>query len=514
MRSYYEYVRHDGEDFFTVVILPDESVHYPVVVMRNPYVGHLTEADENEIVRQYEDSLRQWTDSGYAVVYQHCRGQGKSTGAFVPYIQEREDSSALFDWIRKQDFYGGEMYLVGGSYTASLFYTAVPFASDIKGAVLEVQDCERYRLWYRNGQMRKGHANWHFSLYKAKCNLNKSFNIRSFSALPLTGLSEKVLGDRAEDFEQMLEAERPDHKFWSTRFGGGEAHNAVKSAGIPILFTSGYNDFYIGGMFAMWNELDDDTRKQCAFLVSPYDHGDNFTSENGLSFEKGRRSEQFGGYQIAWIENIRKKTSLPFEKGVITYYRTFENRWDSDFYATPTKDMRFIPGNDTLSLTYDPKDPPFFDGEGSLKNGSYDRGDVITLYTEPFEKDTFIKGKMKMQLAVSSDCADTSFYVRISIKTPDGDYCLRHDITSLCYQLGDYTENSQVLLNFTFDEYAFAVKKGGRLRVDIAPTDDNAYVCHTNTKGQYSRQTKAVTAVNTVYLHRSTLILPVENDDL
>jgi hypothetical protein len=65
-------------------------------------------------------------------------------------------------------------------------------------------------------------------------------------------------------------------------------------------------------------------------------------------------------------------------------------------------------------------------------------------------------------------------------------------------------------LDFCFDEYAFLIKAGECLRIDIASTDDNTYVCHTNKKGDYSLQTEAERCENRVYLDRSHLILPVE----
>ena len=71
-------------------------------------------------------------------------------------------------------------------------------------------------------------------------------------------------------------------------------------------------------------------------------------------------------------------------------------------------------------------------------------------------------------------------------------------------------ENEKVMLEFTFDEYAFLIKKGEYLRVDIAPTDENTYVCHTNQKGQYSTIENAKTAHNKIFLDESCLILPVE----
>jgi predicted acyl esterase len=247
----YQYLVYNGERFFTICLLPEECGTFPTVIFRSPYVNHTVDMPEEQIVQDYYRGVLPWLERGYAVLFQHCRGQGKSSGAFVPYVHEREDGLALREWARRQPFYNGELYLVGGSYTASLHYATAPFEDDVKGAVFEVQDSERYRLWYRNGQMRKGHANWHFELYKAKCGLNKRFAMESFSELPIRGLSGRVLGDVADDFEQMLEAPSPSHPFWSTRFGGSDTKDAVTDAGIPILLTTGYNDYYVGGVFDM-----------------------------------------------------------------------------------------------------------------------------------------------------------------------------------------------------------------------------------------------------------------------
>ncbi len=510
-----EYIEFDDARFFTVVLLPQKEGAFPTVIFRTPYVQSTVEMLDCDIEQICLKSFKIWLDRGYAVVFQHCRGQGKSSGAFVPYIHEREDGLMLRKWIRNQPFYNKEIFLCGGSYGASLHYSTSPFESDIKGAVFEVQDTERYRLWYRNGQMRKGHANWHFNLYKSKYDLNKTFSMNSFSELPLKGLSERVLNDEAEDFEQMLFAQYPSDSFWNTRFGGVEARNATDDANIPILLTTGYNDFYIGGMFQMWNRMSEQTKKKCAMLVSPYNHGDTYSETDGIAFQNGRRAEQFGKtYQIDWFDNIRKGNELPYKKGEITYYRTFENCWQSTFYSTPTKPLTISLGTDTVLLCYDPLDPPSFSAEGTYLKDQSDRSDVVSIYLPSFEKDVFIKGQIKAALAVSSNCFDTSFYMSISIKKPHGDYVLRHDITSFCYQLGEYTPNSEVVLNFCFDEHAFLLKKGEHLRIDIAPTDNNTYVCHTNQKGPYCLQNKTTVAQNKVDLSRSIIILPLEEKDI
>ncbi len=55
------------------------------------------------------------------------------------------------------------------------------------------------------------------------------------------------------------------------------------------------------------------------------------------------------------------------------------------------------------------------------------------------EEKTFIKGILTADVAVSSDCEDTSFIVRIDVVKNGVAYNPREDITSLSYQLGDYT---------------------------------------------------------------------------
>ncbi len=508
---YYEYYHFNDASFFTLILKPDRVGKFPVVVTRSPYVSDAKEKSEEELAEKFKNTHMCWAENNYVLIFQHCRGQGKSSGDFIPYIHEREDGLALRQWIRQQDFYNGQIFLLGASYTASLHYSTAPFEADIKGAVFQVQDSERYRLWYRNGNMRRGHAKWHFDLYKDKSNLKKVHTIDSFSEFPMKHLSERVLGERAEDFEQMLLAPRLEHPFWDTRFGGSEARDAISEADIPILLTTGYNDFYIGGMFQMWSKMGEQTKKKCSLIVSPYNHGDSYDKENGFSFSSGSAAEQFGkDYCIKWFNAIIKHEKPFIETGKITYYRTFENKWATDFHSGPTEELVVPLGKGEKTFSYNPEKPPAFPAEGTFMADPNQRKDIISIYTEPVKRDVFVKGKMKIKLTVASDCEDTSFYVMIGLQTEKGDYVLRHDITSLLYQKESYPKNHKTDLDFVFDEYAFAIKKGQVLRVDIAPTDKNTYVCHSNIKGDYSQIESSQTANNKVFLGESFLYLPIE----
>ena len=515
----YKYIESDGVKLFTTVLMPDSTGKFPTVIVRNPYVENYENEKEDNIVIAYLNEFKNWLVNGYGVVIQHCRGRGKSEGDFIPYINERKDGLCLQEWVRKQNFYNGEIFFRGNSYLSSVHYLTAPFADDIKGAVFTVQDSERYNVCYRNGFFKKGlHGNWFVKNYKLKSKMKKNYTVGSFDTLPLEGFTKTVFGESVEAFEKMLKAPNRDNEFWKTAEGGAYTHNATKDAKFPIVLATGFYDIYTGGVFDMWNNMSEETKNKSALVVSPYDHGDKYSKENAIGFPKGSRVENFGElYEIEWFDYIRgKRETSPFELGAVTYYNLFKNCWETDKKFNGDNIMEITLGKEEVSYVYNPFDAPKFKGglSGNFGGASFQdkpnsRHDIISVYTNPFEEDVQVRGKMSAKLTVKSDCEDTCFCIRVSIEKEKGDYGLRDDITSLCYQLGDYKPNSVVELEFNFDEHAFLIKKGERLRVDIASADNEHYVRHTNRKGLYSEQTTAKVAHNTVYLEKSTLNLPV-----
>ena len=517
--AFYKYIESDGTRLFTVVTLPDSSGKFPVVVVRTPYVDIYEDEKEENIVDIYLKEFDEFLKHGYAVVIQHCRGTGKSDGDCIPYIYERKDGLNLYDWIRSQSFYNGELYLKGSSYLSSVLYLTAPFADDIKGAIFSVQDYNRYNVCYRNGFLKKGlHGSWYVRMYKKKSHMEKNYNEDSFEMLPLKDFTKTVFGEPSEDFDLLLEAPNPDDEFWNTSYGGIETKGVTDNLDFPALYTTSLYDIYCGGIFDMWKNMSQKSKEKCALLVSAYDHGDTFDAENSIEFPNGSRKQQFGEfYEVAWLDYIRGVGECPFETGKISYYNLFENTWKTDDFYNFTNTMKIKFGNKEVSYVYNPDDAPGFKGGLSRAFGGtvYQdkpnlRDDIITVYTDAFEKDVLVKGKMSARLNVKSDCEDTCFYVRISIPKEKGDYGLRDDINSLCFQLGDYTPGEYVNIDFSFDEHSFLIQKGERLRIDIASADREHYVRHTNQKGLYSEQTSVKIANNTVNLEESYLVLPIE----
>lgn len=512
----YHYVPSQDVRLFTVVCLPEGVQRCPVVVFRSPYVDAAETMTEEEICAQVQETYGDFLRYGFGFVCQHCRGRGKSEGDCIPYIYERADTLTLYDWVRSQPFYNGEIYLFGRSYTTSVHFAAAPFADDIKGAVLEVQDSERYNCNFRNGFYKIGlHGNWYVNMYKKKSLPVKHYVPESFNMLPLSDFSQTVFDEKAADFDEILQHPSADDPFWRTPMGGGEAHNALVHAQIPILLVTGFYDIYTGGIFDMWRSLDAKTRAQSALVVSPYDHSGK-PDKQPVHFENGMIAEQFGDYRSKWLAAVRDGQKMPFETGKVTYYTLFENAWHADDFAKSAQSITLPLGKGTQSYRYNPYAPASFKGGLSSNFGGaayqdppFTRPDILTLYTEAFDKDTIVKGKITARLRVSSSCEDTCFYMRLSLCTEEGDLGLRDDINQISNFDAAYVPGNAITMDFSFDEHSFLIRKGQKLRIDISSSAFPLYVRHTNNRGLFCDQTTARIADNSVILDQSTLTLPI-----
>ncbi|MBE6687328.1 MAG: CocE/NonD family hydrolase [Ruminococcaceae bacterium] len=512
--TYCEYIDVGDVKLFTVVCLPDDSGSFPVVVSRSPYVDHFEDKSDKEMCDFWQTDAAKWTDRGYAFVHQHCRGRGKSEGDCIPYVNEKNDGNALYSWIREQSFYNGELYLAGASYTAAVHMVTPPYNDDIKGAVLEVYDHERYNCNYRNGFYKVGlHGEWYVTMYKPKSIRNKSYTLEKFLELPLCDFSEKVFGEPSEDFNEILKHPDRNDPFWeNTLYGGRDSRNSLIGADIPILFTTGHYDIFTGGIYDMWRALDEKTKSKSALAVHPYSHGGSHT-EGPVVFENGELNDIVPDYRIAWIDHIRNGTPPPFGKGKVTYYKTFGEEWCCDDFELDGKYISLPMGSGEISYSYDPKHPSIYKGGLSCNFGGCQwqekRDDIVCVYTDEFNEESYIKGKIRARLCVKSNCGDTCFYIRISLCKKEGDYAIRDDIQKISNFDNEYCPGNEIVIDFCFDEHAFVISKGEKLRIDISSSAFPMYIPHTNYRGLFSDIRESRVAENTVILDKSEICLPI-----
>ncbi len=526
----------DGTKLYTYGVLPPEGEKCAIVFARNPYVQ-----EKRVDMAAYALSQRKALKRGYAYVEQHVRGTGMSEGDWVAYVAERDDGLATLEWIRRLPHYNGEIFLTGGSYCASVHWSYLGTnPHDVKGAVLTVQDVKRYNIHYRNGHYKSAlHGNWVVQGYKKKNkNLKRDPSVE-FTDLPLKGFSERRLGEYVADLEETWRHPRPEDEWWRTPgTAGAEYRRALLDSTMPVMMITGFYDIYTEGIFDMWRELPPERRAKCALVVDALDHSGRrrkgVDANSPVFFPGGSRHDDVAvDSAFDWFDWCRGKGGLKYARpGETRWYSLWNNEWRSAPEMTDapgTLSLAFTPGmhlavapippsTKAVEFEYDPSSPPSFPGSGCLGFGGMReqpepgfRDDVVSFVSGPFVKRFDVRGRMRLSLAVSSDCDDTAFFVRVSIRKQDGKwYTLRDDIKSISWDTPEYKPGTEAMVSYILSDHAFAIEKGDCLRVDIAGANVSGFIPHTNFKGPFAEQAKSRTATNSVFPGRCMLTIPVE----
>lgn len=113
----------DGIHLATDIYLPTHlnQTAFPVVIERTPYnkSAHSRseiELDGRKISRQ--EMAEAFTQRGFALIFQDCRGRYLSEGEFIKYVREGEDGFDTYQWIMQQPWCNGNIGSMGLSYAA------------------------------------------------------------------------------------------------------------------------------------------------------------------------------------------------------------------------------------------------------------------------------------------------------------------------------------------------------------------------------------------------------------
>ncbi len=501
----------DGVKLYTRVVVPKDTDKCPIVFIRTPY-----ESAHNGIahdISEYDND--KFINNGYAIVFQHCRGKGDSEGVCIPY-DERSDGLNSLDIIRKLDIYNGEIYLFGSSYlsTVHLCYLDTN-PEDVKGAVLNIQTDRMYFRNYRNGCCYNFcNLGWWLGM------LNREFPEQKLDGAvnrPYKDIIKRVIGTDYPPYTNLLLNDKYND-FWES----DPRTYAIDHLTIPVLFTEGWYDFYIEGMFSMWERLPEETKKRSTFIVGPWGHDTKVSKRAEYPLNNGNLPDDFA---VEWFNSIRDGKPYQYsENGKIKYYSLGEDKWKTAAYPTTgTKNMRLYFGeNNTLnaspcqtgesiSYAYDPeKRLNCYKHNDIYKAAPVDSVDgVISFQTREFNEDASFLTKIRWHMNVSSNCEDTAFFMRVYFVENGTSYNLTETITSLSHINENYKAEEEITIDLLTPPIAFTVKKGGRIRVDIS-SDGGIYVPHSNIKGHWAEVTETKIANNTIYLKDSFIELNIE----
>jgi len=502
----------DGVRLYTRIAVPQGQEKCPVVLIRTPYedahggVPHpIKKSEQDMFVRR-----------GYAVVTQHCRGHGDSEGICIPY-NEKDDGLCTLEYIRTLPCFDHEIYLYGGSYlsTVHLSYLSERPA-DVKGAALSIQTDRMYFRNYRGG------CNYAFNNFKWWLRmLNRQYPDAKMAEVPMRPYKDLMKNTVGEDVAAytagLMHTEYDD--YWR----GYPQDDVIERMDIPVLFTEGWYDFYIDGMFGMWERLPAEVKRKSAFVVGPWGHA---TAVKNVPYNlpNGNIPADFA---VEWFDSIREQQPYRYaETGKVNYYSIGADMWQAGTFPTaaqPAKRMYFGRGTleaapaDAAPVTYiyDPEagTKKYFPSGNLCAAGEDMPAGIVRFISGEVSAETNVFGRLRWHMDVSSDCEDTAFYIRVYFVENGTAYYLTETIAALRYVCEEYVPGERVTLDLETPPIAFTLKPGMRLRADIA-SSGGPYVPHANVRGHWAEVTETRIARNTLYPAGAWLELPLQKNEM
>ena len=499
----------DGINLYTRIMVPKGFSKAPIVFIRTPY-----EPAHNGVtydITKCKDNL--FIQNGYAVVLQHVRGRGDSEGICLPYA-EREDGLHTLEIIRQLDIYNGSIYIWGGSYLSTVHLSYLDTnPADIKGAVLNIQTDRMYFRNYRNGCCYSFcNLHWWLSMINR---VHPNPNLEEAYKRPYKDIMRRVIGTEYPPYTNLLLNDE-NNDFWQS----DPRTRAIDQLKIPVLFTEGWYDFYLEGMFSMWERLPENTKKKSAMFVGPWGHDTAVSEQAEYPLPKGNLPADFA---VAWFNSIRDEKPYPYAAtGQVNYYTIGSAVWNASPYPlAPFKKMRLYFGSQhtlqpapceteqSISYIYDPeKRLDCYKYQNIYQAADMGSVEGVTSFlSQPFPQDKSFLGKIRWKMDVCSDCDDTAFFIRVYFVENGKAYNLTETITSLSHIKKDYQAGEQITIDLYTPPIAFTVKKGSQIRVDIS-SDGGVYVPHANKKEHWATVTETKIATNTICLDDSFIELP------
>jgi hypothetical protein len=504
---------HDRTRLATDVYLPRfPRQAYPIILVRTP--------DNKDEVRRLQ--ARYVCRRGFGLVVQDTRGRYQSEGGeTLVFLDDgwsrNRDGHDTIKWIARQPWCDGRVGTWGISAIGvmeNMLAPGAPAALRAQHVMMAFSDMYAQAA-YQGGVMRK--------------------------SLVEGWLAEHQFA--AVDLQTVLEHPRYD---WLWADLNPEAQAARVNA--PAVFWGGWYDIFLQGTINSFvtteHQGGPQARGNCRLIIGPWSHGDAerlADPRNAGCFP--RAGDPFRFFQH-WLQGVCN--GVPGEAAV-HYYVMGDccdrsapgNCWRSaDDWPPPAAERNYYfhadgrlqpeappsPG-DKLSYRYDPADPVPTIGGQNLKppQGPRDqrpvegRDDVLLFTSEPLTEPVEVTGRIWAQLAVSSDCPDTDFTVKLTDVYPDGRSMLLCDgILRAAFRKS--FEREQPLepggvyqLKVDLWSTSIVLNKGHRIRVAVSSSNAPRFEPNPNT-GQPHLAAQFRVATNTVHLskdHPSYIILPI-----
>ncbi len=192
---------------------------------------------------------RPFAERGFQVLIQSCRGTFGSGGQFNAFRNERADGLATLEWLKRQDWFSGEMATVGPSYLGLVQWAIAAEAGPVLKAMAPQITASEFRsltypgesfaldtglTWiHQLAHQEESPVAGLVSLVRATATLRPAFR-----HLPLGDADEVAVGKPVPFFRDWLAHNEPGDEWWQpVDFSG-----TVSQVTVPVHLLGGWRD--------------------------------------------------------------------------------------------------------------------------------------------------------------------------------------------------------------------------------------------------------------------------------
>jgi putative CocE/NonD family hydrolase len=501
---------------------PRNGPRCPTILIRSPYgraglFGAL--------------SALPYTERGYQVLIQSCRGTAGSGGQFVYARHEHDDGLATIAWIKRQEWFSGELAMVGGSYLGFVQWAVAAEAGpEMKTLVPEITTADFHHFRFQGGSfiletslgwttMMSSYAssglgmNMLLGLWKRTRRLEKAYR-----HLPLGEADRMTIGQPSQLFQKLM-LHGPDDDYWKPL----DYSARVGEVAVPVYLMGGWYDLFLDWQLKDYQALRVAGRHPF-LLIGPWVHGDISSTSTTMR------------ETLAWLRAHLKDDPGSLREAPVRLFVMGAKQWrDFPDWPPPAQSERWYlqpggalapappPTSEPDRYRYDPADPTPAVGGNSLgarkHMGPKDnrkleaRADVLVYTSAVFEQDVEVIGPVTAELYVRSSLQHTDFFARLCVVESSG------KSINVCDGIVRLTPGCPVpqadgSLRIQIDLWptAYRFRRGQRMRVQVSSGAHPRFARNLGSGEPLATATTLRVADQTVYHdpeHPSAILLPI-----
>jgi putative CocE/NonD family hydrolase len=456
----------DNVRLFTTLHVPKNAKRpLPIILVRTPY------GIDGRSERNFDGSLAELVEEGYAFAFQDIRGRFKSEGRFVMIrpprdrhdpkaIDEASDTQDTIDWLLKTvKDNNGRVGMLGVSYPGWL--TAVAMLDPhpaLRAVSPQASPCDMFLGddFHHNGAFRLSYG-FEYVVLMETDKTNADFKFDRFDTYEwylklgaLSNVNRKHFQGRLPTWNDF--AAHPNYdSFWKKL----SLEPRLTTVAVPTLNVGGwYDQEDFRGPLKIYERLErHDARNQNFLVVGPWNHGGwaggrgnrlgrvPFDSDTALDFRRNVQAPFFAYF-------LKDKGSPPGAEARM--FQTGANRWETydawppknakarSLYLQPNGKLAFTPpiesANDFDEYISDPANPvpyrprpvrPTYPGPEwpvwmvQDQRFTHRRSDVLSYETDHLKDDVVVAGSMTARLFAATSGTDSDWIVRLIDVYPD-----------------------------------------------------------------------------------------------